>query len=346
MKQRQQVTERVQWIDLAKGIAILLTIVGHSVEYGIKGSYVRGMIFSFHMPLFFILSMITYRNAQSLEEFKKKTQKAFYHLIIPALIVYVLYTCLQCVENIQLITDLSFWKEKLYTFIFASGVSLEYGGMEIKPLGMLWFFFALFIGRLIFDYIHLKIKDDAIVFVLTCITGILGIILGQVQWLPFSMDIAFAIQPFLFWGHVIKKKSIIVTKKPVKKVLLWAVVWIALYVIITPDYQVRTYLELACRRYSLFPISYICAIAGTMFIGEVSVLCSKLRKLFSPIIFLGKNSLYMFCIHAMDSWIRGWWYVDGNQFVSAIRRCISDLIIFIIIMLIVSIIRKIKSKNM
>ena len=43
--------KRIEWVDIAKGIAILLMVIGHEVPSGLL--YV--FIFSFHMPLFFIL---------------------------------------------------------------------------------------------------------------------------------------------------------------------------------------------------------------------------------------------------------------------------------------------------
>lgn len=49
---------RIQWIDIAKGITIIAMIIGHSVPYG---SSIRNLIFSFHMPLFFILTGYTMR---------------------------------------------------------------------------------------------------------------------------------------------------------------------------------------------------------------------------------------------------------------------------------------------
>ena len=44
---------RLEWVDISKGIGILLVIIGHCVYIG--GS-IHNWIFSFHMPLFFILS--------------------------------------------------------------------------------------------------------------------------------------------------------------------------------------------------------------------------------------------------------------------------------------------------
>ena len=44
---------RIEYIDIAKGIAIILMIMGHVCSYG---SWKRNIIYSFHMPLFIIVS--------------------------------------------------------------------------------------------------------------------------------------------------------------------------------------------------------------------------------------------------------------------------------------------------
>ena len=48
-----QIKKRIYWLDIAKGIAIICTIIGHIAPFGRN---VRNLIFSFHMPLFFILN--------------------------------------------------------------------------------------------------------------------------------------------------------------------------------------------------------------------------------------------------------------------------------------------------
>lgn len=49
--------QRISWIDVTKGIAIYLVILGHSL-IGLK---VNDYIFAFHMPLFFIASGLLFR---------------------------------------------------------------------------------------------------------------------------------------------------------------------------------------------------------------------------------------------------------------------------------------------
>lgn len=64
---------RIAWIDNVKGIAILLVVLGHVIQFmycpsNFDQNPVFRVIYSFHMPLFFILSgcvtkSIIYRSA-------------------------------------------------------------------------------------------------------------------------------------------------------------------------------------------------------------------------------------------------------------------------------------------
>lgn len=62
---------REAWIDCARGIAILLVIVGHTIS-----GVLSGAIYSFHMPLFFIFSGITSKFSSTNEEFATKPSEA------------------------------------------------------------------------------------------------------------------------------------------------------------------------------------------------------------------------------------------------------------------------------
>ena len=48
---------RVEWIDVAKGIGIILVIAGHTIYLGY--SY---PLYAFHMPLFFFLSGLVFKD--------------------------------------------------------------------------------------------------------------------------------------------------------------------------------------------------------------------------------------------------------------------------------------------
>ncbi|MGN0950010.1 MAG: acyltransferase family protein [Mitsuokella sp.] len=78
---------RIEWVDIAKAVAIILVIIGHTVKFG---SGTRNVIFSFHMPLFFLLSGYTYRLANDRDMFIRRLKKGCKHLILPCLIVSVI----------------------------------------------------------------------------------------------------------------------------------------------------------------------------------------------------------------------------------------------------------------
>ena len=85
-----QIRKRIDWLDIAKGIAIISTIIGHSFGKNRIGVF----IFSFHMPIFFILSGYTLKKIQ-FSEFTKAIFKDFKRLIIPIFVVFTIDFMLQ-----------------------------------------------------------------------------------------------------------------------------------------------------------------------------------------------------------------------------------------------------------
>lgn len=57
-------TKRIAWIDVAKGLLIILVILGHSNINDITAAVIN----SFHMAAFFVLSGITFRRKKAHSE--------------------------------------------------------------------------------------------------------------------------------------------------------------------------------------------------------------------------------------------------------------------------------------
>ena len=55
-------SQRIQWIDYSKGVAILLVLIGHCGYVVENLPLVSKTILSFHMPLFFFLSGLCFNN--------------------------------------------------------------------------------------------------------------------------------------------------------------------------------------------------------------------------------------------------------------------------------------------
>lgn len=49
--------KRIEWIDVLKGLAILLVVMGHvcQMRFPISGKWLADIIYSFHMPFFLFL---------------------------------------------------------------------------------------------------------------------------------------------------------------------------------------------------------------------------------------------------------------------------------------------------
>ena len=82
-------SDRIKSIDIAKGLGILLVVLGHQIDYfhaDIPGAY--QYIYLFHVPLFFFLSGIFYRDVEGLWDC---IRKKFFRLYVPYLLVNVLF---------------------------------------------------------------------------------------------------------------------------------------------------------------------------------------------------------------------------------------------------------------
>lgn len=81
--------ERIAWIDIAKAIAIFFIVLGHQLPSG----PLCGYLYSFHVPLFFFLSGLTFNTAKEPKNFfprksKKNFDSVFYFFINKHWILY------------------------------------------------------------------------------------------------------------------------------------------------------------------------------------------------------------------------------------------------------------------
>ena len=238
------VKKRIAWIDCAKGIAILLTVIGHVFSGTGKESIMRGMIFSFHMPLFFILSARTTHFSRDAGSFFCKIRKSARHLLIPAAVIVVLTAIFFPPEAY----NWEYFRGLLYTVLFSSGVKTSFAGITIRAIGIPWFLVCLFLGRAMYDYLQMKL-NAAELFITCAIASTLGVLLGSGQWLPFSLDIALSCMLFFYAGD--KMKALSVEKSPWKMLFISACVWMITLYFEFPDPAVASYLELAGRRYPI-----------------------------------------------------------------------------------------------
>lgn len=152
--------KRVEWIDIAKGFAMILVVIGHTAFSTSKQEILRAMIFSFHMPLFFILSGMTLSFADNWKQLMNKTVKDVKNLLIPYVVCYILSTIIGLFFAPSNITNKYYFTANLLGFIYASGVPTTFGTYEVFSAGAIWFFVCLFCARLLLRLLFLLIKNN------------------------------------------------------------------------------------------------------------------------------------------------------------------------------------------
>lgn len=118
---------RIEWLDIAKGIVIILMIVGHSGFVGPNGiQYVVGnFIFAFHMPFFFLASGLTTSWSSWNDFLTKKVRGLLFPFFYYSVIILLLNCC--------------FLQDEPKTYLFSW---LQYGWLGYA----LWFVPVLFIS--------------------------------------------------------------------------------------------------------------------------------------------------------------------------------------------------------
>ena len=141
--------KRIEYIDFARGFAMLLCIIGHA---GVTG-LVRGYIYSYHMPLFFIISGMVYKNKDSIGNFiQKKSKELFIPYIFWSIVWLVFWWGVYFAAS-----RLGFENDKNFS-LKDSVIGLLLDTRGEKYGGYLWFFYALFVTIVFFDTLQ-KIKS-------------------------------------------------------------------------------------------------------------------------------------------------------------------------------------------
>lgn len=194
--------QRMKWLDIAKGIAILCTIIGHTVN-----GTIQGIICSFHMPLFFLLAGYTFREVPA-SEIKTEIKKDVSRLLLPYIAVIL----------IRILIDICFCHQRIgETLIqYLAAAFLGYGAAYLgNPfwfwLGATWFLAALFWSRLAYRFVLLYVKEYRQIFIL--VLAFFSIWLGQIVWLPQSWDLVFPCLIFMEAGYLLKNHEINIKKE-------------------------------------------------------------------------------------------------------------------------------------
>ncbi len=276
---------RIDYIDIARGIAIILMVVGHCIAIKTKWTWqIRKIIFSFHMPFFIIVSGMFFKENRKLTDIIVNSIKK---LLIPYEITII-------VTNIILNI---FLDNSMTVCGTIKQIIVGYAGINSNQVAQLWFIPFLIASQIIF-YILKKIskQDDLLLGIMCTVISMLGIYLGKkhIFLVVWSFDITLACIVFYYIGYIFNKfnlfEKILNNKKIIFLIILTYIVG-----------MLFDHIEIANRTYPEGFTCYVTAVCGSLIVLKISKLIEIFSKILTKILkWYGKNSIYVLCLHYME----------------------------------------------
>ena len=267
--------ERRKDLDFAKGIGIVFMVLGHSFS-GDNGSLILTYIYSFHMPLFFIIPGIIYgskRQSNGTFSFyttlKIKTRK----LLIPYFSFATLTALALCIIGRKSVTEFGNYMQRIIT---------------LQGINAMWFIPCFLIVELIFLLLVNKFRLKYCYFFFIVI-GIFAVFFPFIkQYFPMMQTIVIGLSLFSL-GYLLEK---VFSMKP--KWLLFATTVVMHLVLALFNNRV----DLAYGIYGNPLLYYINGLLGTYVFIHTYWYVSKL-KISNIFTWLGENSLIVLCTSSL-----------------------------------------------
>lgn len=196
--------KRIEFIDLAKGVCILLVIMIHT-DVNVDFPGLQAM----RMPLYFILSGLFFKDYGGFFNLLiKKTNK----ILIPFLFFYLAS---------YIVFYLVGWLSPNLIKSEASGIFDLFTQRQLfnNPI---WFLLALFWANLMYCLISLITKNEWLRGSIVLGIGGIGVLLGTYHiFLPCYVDSAMSALPFFYFGYLLKKTPLLYPNQYDKYNVLW-----------------------------------------------------------------------------------------------------------------------------
>lgn len=290
------IKKRSNVIDIMKGIGILLVILGHCMPYE---NPLNRFIYSFHMPLFFMISGYLYN-----EKYIDKQKEYILSKLKMFLIYFIIPLCVFVFIN-NFLYNMGFYTNiyesqlpnhsnisETILFIIKSTFYLQ----SLSAMsGFLWFIRTLCVVLIIFNFSNKLFKNNIIYNQI--LLSIVSIILFYSLKIIFNDNLflnIFLAYPFIVLGYLFNKNKDIfdkISKKYISPLLL------LFFILITstfPHNRIDFYGSLLDNLPLLLSVNVIMFIVITLISKEINN-----WKHNKHIIFIGRNSILFLIIHGL-----------------------------------------------
>jgi len=271
---------RLEHIDIAKGIGIILVIVAH-----VLSGYGSTLIFTFHMPLFFLISGMVFRPKPAGVYAWEKSL----HLLLPYAVFLLFFILIAPSPQLITLLDRADYSHPYLVALF--------GGQHLVTYTMtFWFVTCLFLTQQIFNWLANHLSRTPLLFLVGIgyILSLLDAAYLHIPW-PWGINICLASLPFFAIGYYTRplfhNGRGIITTLVVFLACAWAV----------SRYGYAVAYNMKYTHYGFPFISIVFALAGSKLVLELSSRLSRVRVLSSPLKWCGSASLVIMFL--------GQWYI-------------------------------------
>lgn len=313
MKRKEEYMDakgRIEWIDFAKGIAMLCVILGH-----LGSDLANRVVFGFHLTVFFLLGGYTLKPAGFGGEFLA-TQ--FRKLMVP-----YFYTCLFVLlfdvansvlidKDASILTITEIAGRDLASFFYASGSIKTFGPAQMgRYIGAIWFLPAMFFASVFVQWIINRVKDPKKQYAVLLLASVESYLLSKFIWLPFSIQPGIMCAFLLLAGRDIRRYEIIKKMKAGHCLLLSAIAVFGICGEYTRIYFVTCTLQdwiiswIVTISMSLLLMKFA-QISETAMTGKENIragilaVMGRMRLVGAVVVYIGRNSLFYLCVHLLE----------------------------------------------
>jgi polysaccharide biosynthesis protein PslL len=303
---------RIEWIDVFRGLGILAVVIGHCFA-----GLTNAIIYTFHMPLFFIMGGLLYRPSTDYKGFFK--HKAI-HLLVP----YLSFLCVIYAEPIvrsvlYILQKPSFGAVKGLLTVMFQGI---YGGELLNDgTSAFWFVTCFFATQQIFNYLSTKFSPKKLTAILAVCLAASYIDSYYLQsWVfPGAINVTLAALPYFGLGVYLQKHNL----KTWLYILSGVIFAGAIYLLIQ-GYPLN--LNMKFTNYGVPVVSFLVASAAVVLLMGLSQLLTSLKQVKQPLIYLGSASMVILYVHQfvqMQVKVRlgedaNWWRFAASLLVSLV----------------------------
>lgn len=275
---------RIEWIDIAKGISILVILYAHVFDTGL----ITGFVHLFHVPVFFVLSGLVWKKAQRSKDFLLDLLKG---LIIPYFIAGIV--------SILIYLLLGSFFSKNSMSISDCILGLFYANSRtglMKWCRPLWFLPCLFMVKIIWELIA-NIKNKVIQYIIVFVVWFVavGTLYTDIkEWkLPWELEVALHALPYYCMGVMIQR-HLTLTNFAIRRRWILLPVSLLLFLLCILVFNLNyTKLSFQYNLYGNYIFFVLGAIAGTAMVFTLSMMISRWKLLEIA----GQNTLIILLWH-------------------------------------------------